>query len=169
MNYRLFACGKLVALTFLTPTIIIIPEIIFCLFAPDYILENWTFVLVFYLIQASLFAILHSNAFKIVTVSEKSISNKHIELDWTDIGYVGIFTVDLFKYRKLPIKIKPINILCFSRRVEDNALWSTNCVCISMSKRNMERISLISKGKSKVLDDFFELNDKFNVNYDYLN
>lgn len=142
---------------------------IFYLFAPDYFWYNLTSVSLLYLILVSILAIWNKNAFEIVTVSEKSISNKHIELDWTEIGYVGIFTVDLFKYRKLPIKIKPINILCFSRRVEDNALWSKDCVCISMSKRNMERISLISKGKSKVLDDFFELNDEFNINYDYLN
>lgn len=169
MKYKSFACKKLVALTFLMPAGIIVPAIIIFFIAPDDILSSWIASLLLYLILVLIYAIMHANAFKIVTVSEKSISNKHIELDWTEIGYVGVFTVDLFKYRRPLLKIKPIKILCFCRRVEDNALWGTKCVCISMSKRNIERISLASKGKSKVLDDLFELNDNFNINYDYLN
>lgn len=169
MSYRSFASKKLVVITFFLPATIY-TVMIFYLFAPDYFWYNLTSVSLLYLILVSILAIWNKNAFEIVTVSEKCISNKHISLDWTEIGYVGIFSVDFCKYNNpIPIKIKPIKILCFSRRVEDNALWSKDCVCISMSKRNMERISLISKGKSKVLDDFFELNDKFNVNYDYLN
>ena len=161
MSKKIFVSNKIIAYALLSPSfILIITFILFCLGNHSKFMEYLVVGLILYITLSSVISIILHNAFSVVEIDTKYIKNKHIQIEWEEIGCVKTFDVELMKFSLLPTI--EISFVCLSKEKESCSFWRPNkkCIFFAMTKKNLNIISKFSDGKSVILNGFLSCYDK---------
>jgi len=158
MTKKIFSSPLLVCFTLFSPTVILaIPFVLFCVSDTIHRARNLIILLVLHLILNLIIFWFYSFAFSIVSLDEKGIKARNLQLKWDEIGSVKTETVELFKYSLCPTL--RMDFICISKENETWSFFQRNKKCILMSKtdKNLKLLAKYSNGVSNAIKEYLQV------------
>ena len=164
MRYITLSCPLLAIYSLFAPTFLLgIPLICFCISDSPSTISDFLLVMFPILLLSFVLCIVYGRAFTVVICSEAGVKNRHVDLNFEKIGSVTVLYAELWKYSFFPIYLR---MICLSEKEEQGTFYTydkSKCILLPMNKKTFRVLAKFSKGKSEVIENFFERIDIDNI------